>query len=432
MGTHPIFESDFDCLTEKQNMIRYAGKHSTTPPEPTVRPVYENLELTVPEPSLFEMSDVDESSSAPVTSTQLPNVSDKSVKFNLTEQTHQYQRKSRKSEPILHSQSMPTPQHHHQQQLHHQQQQLRQSYYENYYMAPVPPPPPPPQQPAQQNGVMELIEVIRKQEIEIHKHKIQVNKQVKQLKQQAELIQNYKSRLTQNEQQKEGAVSVTSQTDELKMTPISVQTDPDEPVVLIGADATTQTEEDVKPEPVVVVEEKPIEMEEEHEQRQTDSDESEPDLSPEELRNLLDELNRSTRTAKEPSPVKTPPPPPQRSEQSMFLAKLAPSYGAHVLAGAGDRSLLKQADESICGALAKKYGIQASAASTPLRQHHHQQQHHNESHTMSGDVSIATANYLYRHGFQNGGGEKKQHQQPQKKKKEIINYAELEKIEKYT
>ena len=168
------------------------------------------------------------------------------------------------------------------------------------------------------------------------------------------------------------------------MTPISVQTDPDEPVVLIGADATTQTEEEVKSEPVVVVEEKPIEMEEEHEQRQTDSDESEPDLSPEELRNLLDELNRSTRTAKEPSPVKTPPPPPQRSEQSMFLAKLAPSYGAHVLAGAGDRSLLKQADESICGALAKKYGIQASAASTPLRQHHQPQQHHNESHTMSG------------------------------------------------
>ena len=44
---------------------------------------------------------------------------------------------------------------------------------------------------------------------------------------------------------------------------------------------------------------------------------------------------------------------------------------------------------------------------------------------LPGDVSIATANYLYRHGFQ-GSGKK------QNKKKEIINYAELEKIEKYT
>ena len=74
--------------------------------------VYENLELTVPEPSLFEISD-DEN--RPATSTQL-NSAEKSVKFNLTEP-----RKSRKSEPIMHSQTMP----------------VRNPYYhDNYYMAP--------------------------------------------------------------------------------------------------------------------------------------------------------------------------------------------------------------------------------------------------------------------------------------------------------
>ena len=63
--------------------------------------VYENLELTVPEPSLFE--DEDDTSTRPVTSTQLPSA-EKSVKFNLTE----IDKKSRKSEPVnFHSQSMP-------------------------------------------------------------------------------------------------------------------------------------------------------------------------------------------------------------------------------------------------------------------------------------------------------------------------------------
>ena len=62
--------------------------------------VYENLELTVPEPSLFEEED---ESVRPVTSTQLPNA-EKSVKFNLTE----IEKKSRRSEPVnFHSQSMP-------------------------------------------------------------------------------------------------------------------------------------------------------------------------------------------------------------------------------------------------------------------------------------------------------------------------------------
>ena len=37
------------------------------------------------------------------------------------------------------------------------------------------------------NGTLELIEVIRKQEIEIHKHKTGFNKQLKQLKQQAQV-----------------------------------------------------------------------------------------------------------------------------------------------------------------------------------------------------------------------------------------------------
>ena len=37
------------------------------------------------------------------------------------------------------------------------------------------------------NGTLELIEVIRKQEIEIHKHKTGYNKQLKQLKQQAQV-----------------------------------------------------------------------------------------------------------------------------------------------------------------------------------------------------------------------------------------------------
>ena len=42
-----------------------------------------------------------------------------------------------------------------------------------------------------QNGTIELIEVIRKQEIEIHKHKTLCNKQQKQLKLQAKVIVYY-------------------------------------------------------------------------------------------------------------------------------------------------------------------------------------------------------------------------------------------------
>ena len=48
-----------------------------------------------------------------------------------------------------------------------------------------------------------------------------------------------------------------------------------------------------------------------------------------------------------------------------------------------------------------------------------------------GDVSIATANYLYRHGFNSQPVSTPKAAGP-KKKKEIINFAELEKIEKYT
>jgi len=34
MGTHPIFESDFDCLTEKKNMGKRRRKAQRPPPQP--------------------------------------------------------------------------------------------------------------------------------------------------------------------------------------------------------------------------------------------------------------------------------------------------------------------------------------------------------------------------------------------------------------
>ena len=61
-----------------------------------------------------------------------------------------------------------------------------------------------------------------------------------------------------------------------------------------------------------------------------DSEESDPELSPEELRNLLEELNRSTRKeSPNKSLQQTPMKPmkPAQSDQSIFLRNLAPSYG---------------------------------------------------------------------------------------------------------
>lgn len=48
-----------------------------------------------------------------------------------------------------------------------------------------------------------------------------------------------------------------------------------------------------------------------------------------------------------------------------------------------------------------------------------------------GDMSIATANYLYRHGFE-GGSRSNRIQTRKSSTNEIIDFDELEKLKKYT
>ena len=128
---------------------------------------------------------------------------------------------------------------------------------------------------------------------------------------------------------------------------------------------------------------------------------------------------------------------PKRSENTIFLQNLAPSYGRGVTPVKFESNL---ADESICGQIAKKYGL-ASPPALPVRRSI-------SDDTQIGDISIATANYLDRHIYSKGGGgghrrshtsgqiRKLESPLPSRRKNsnspdEIINFDELQKIEKY-
>ena len=219
-------------------MIRYAGKMGEQPPpepSPSVRPVHEQLELTVPEPSLvgeWNISD-DEENQKPATSTQL-NSAEKSVKFKLTPKRQSFEKGN-----ILYNQTMPpmpTMRNPYYQQ---KMPEMSQSYYYTAPQPPQPPPPPPPQHHQPVNGMMELIEVIRKQEIEIHKQRTLTAKHLKQLKHQAELIQSLKSKV----QKEVDRVSADCQTDPPpRLTDSHSQTAPTEPKLF--ADLAVQTQEE--------------------------------------------------------------------------------------------------------------------------------------------------------------------------------------------
>ena len=178
-----------------------------TSPVPSVRPTHSNPELTVPEPSLIsewnsKMIISDESESENENDVKETTQEQKTVKFNLDQSgvpPMQPDSRKRRSEPILNKSApsqyfqsvenrMPigSPVMTHSSMTHHPT--VHQVYQSPYIQ----------QQPAPNmshgnmshsfgNGTLELIEVIRKQEIEIHKHKTGYNKQLKQLKQQAQV-----------------------------------------------------------------------------------------------------------------------------------------------------------------------------------------------------------------------------------------------------
>ena len=142
-----------------------------------------------------------------------------------------------------------------------------------------------------------------------------------------------------------------------------------------------------------------------------DSDDSDQELSPEDLRKLMDEINQSTRkkTPQKPLPevdchLSSPPRivptnslcdnvvrlliflagirrelnTPKRSENTIFLQNLAPSYGLQAFKQYESNT----ADESICGQIAKKYGL-SSPEAIPARR-----SISDESHIMSGSFPI--------------------------------------------
>ena len=179
-----------------------------TSPVPSVRPTHSNPELTVPEPSLIsewnsKMIISDESESENENDVKETTQEQKTVKFNLDQSgvpPMQPDSRKRRSEPILnksapsqyfksvenrmthqgspmtHHHSNRSHHHHHHQQQHQQQQQHPPIY--NQYQQPVPLGGMMSHNMSHGfgNGTLELIEVIRKQEIEIHKHKTGYNK----------------------------------------------------------------------------------------------------------------------------------------------------------------------------------------------------------------------------------------------------------------
>ena len=187
-----------------------------TSPVPSVRPTHSNPELTVPEPSLIsewnsKLIISDESESENENDVKETTQEQKTVKFNLDQSgvpPMQSDSRKRRSEPILNKSApsqyfqsvenrMPigSPIMTHSSMSHHPHHPTVHQVYQSPYIQQQQ------QQPVPQapnmshgnmshsfgNGTLELIEVIRKQEIEIHKHKTGYNKQLKQLKQQAQV-----------------------------------------------------------------------------------------------------------------------------------------------------------------------------------------------------------------------------------------------------
>ena len=107
------------------------------------------------------------------------------------------------------------------------QQRKDNSFQDNYFPVPHSPSPTPPS--PQTNGTMELIETIRSQELEIHKHKKANEKQLRQLEQQAQVIQQLKNELEKHEseqKQKPSTAEKSSKTETTSFQEFSSQTEP--------------------------------------------------------------------------------------------------------------------------------------------------------------------------------------------------------------
>jgi len=479
-------------------------------PVPSVRPTHSHPELTVPEPSLIsewnsKLIISSESESENENDVKETTQEQKTVKFNLDQSgvpPMPTESRKRRSEPILNKSApsqyfqsvenrMPigSPVMTHSSMTHPHHPTVHQVY-QSPYMQQQPVPQAPNMSHGNMshsfgNGTLELIEVIRKQEIEIHKHKTGYNKQLKQLKQQAQLIQMLKDKLEKldrpevklNEsfcQTETNSSSVLIQTEPIpnkRTREIGAQTDP----VVLNEDSRIVESppfhytKSVSSEPNTNTPDQSESIQSSRDaqshasipsrdsvggnsvggqavgdnprcQRVINDDEdsdSDKELSPEDLRKLMDEINQSTRK-KSPQKIFSPPlrrterseqerKNDARSENSLFVMNLAPSYGAQ-MNPREQESIYASADESICGQLARKYGLgtpkSAGRRSSPAGMM-------NESNIQSGDMSIATANYLYRHGFE-GGSRSTRIQTRKSSTNEIIDFDELEKLKKYT
>jgi len=354
-------------------------------PEPAARPTLSRLEITVPEPSLVSEWNSENLHEFHSTSNRARTESDVEQRANRT----------RRSEPIPNK-------------------QYQNDYFEAVQSRTLPS--------REGNGTLELIEVIRSQELEIHRQKKFNEKQFKQLAQQAQLIQSLKEELCLMKPRVE-CVSVPVQTDVAPSVVSATAATQSDPVPMKRTkDMCAQTEtERVEPEPALVLNHNfsrrsldstpPISntdsecsktsarsksstrstyaksMPSNRDTDEFDDDtDSDKELSAAELAQLVADVAPSRDDFVDLPAVA--PPVGQPSTESVFIRALAPSYGQN------KSNLTAYGEESLCEQLAKKYGV-ATAADKPT----HRQSSHDETFQNSADMSLATAQYFERHSI---------------------------------
>ncbi|CBY37920.1 unnamed protein product [Oikopleura dioica] len=314
------------------------------------------------------------------------------------------------------------------------------SFQDNYFPVPHSPSPTPPS--PQTNGTMELIETIRSQELEIHKHKKANEKQLRQLEQQAQIIQQLKSEIEEHEsekKQKPSTAEKSSNTEKTSIKEFSSQTEPlpsketkessvqtSESIVFKQPQHITPKIEYYEPSrDMSLAASVSLNYSNAHSKQSTnyttdtDSD-SDAELPPEALAELVGKLNQTIATCnQEPKPQELQ----QDSHKqnttapaaihhipndhftsssasedeeypgdTMFIRNIAPSYGTRKDGKLHHVSMY--GEESVCAQLARKYGVPNPSAAPSSRNHSRRYMStpdqtfntHNSS-----DMSLATA-----------------------------------------